>query len=208
MPATRTVAVDIPYSTLHTPVSNIFLVAKGENQARHILHRKANYKSDGHRKEDAQNHRQSLRGVDEVSQFQGIVRKNLDTGDSHRGAQKFKDHGNCGGSGHTVRIENIQKDYVSKHHRRIYAHKFCKGIILGHVNAMAGNIHHAAAERSATEHAHCSKDHQGFVLESLAPDSRTQEIHGIVTDTHEQVHQGEQKQYCHKDDIKRSHKIS
>ena len=73
-------------------VSNILLVAKGENQARHILHRKANYKSDGHRKENAQNHRQSLRGVDEVSQFQGIVRKNLDTGDSHRGAQKFKDH--------------------------------------------------------------------------------------------------------------------
>ena len=68
------------------------LVAKGENQARHILHRKANCKSDGHRKENAQNHRQSLRGVDEISQFQGIVRKNLDTGDSHRGAQKFKDH--------------------------------------------------------------------------------------------------------------------
>jgi hypothetical protein len=55
---------------------------------------------------------------------------------------------------------------------------------------MAGNIHHAAAERSATEHAHCSKDHQGFVLESLAPDSGTEKIHGIVTDPYEQVEQG------------------
>jgi hypothetical protein len=73
---------------------------------------------------------------------------------------------------------------------------------------MAGNIHHAAAERSATKDSCCSKKHQCFVFKGLAPDSRTQEIHGIVTDTHEQVHQGEQKQHCHKDDVKCSHKIS
>ena len=68
------------------------LIFKGENKTGYILHYGAEHKCYCNRKEDAEDNRQGLFGVEQIAHAKGIFGSgNLEESDNESGSQKFKD---------------------------------------------------------------------------------------------------------------------
>ena len=120
-------------------------------------------------------------------------------------AEQFEHHGYGGGCGQPQAVEGVKQQDVGDHDREEHDHKIGKLEHLGVEDALAGYFHHAAREGGAGEHADAGDQHDDFERGNAGADGRTQEVHGVVADTHEKVKSSQQGQKHQHDYIEGFH---
>ena len=140
-------------------VFHLLPVAKREEHAGQILYQHTEEKGDGHGYEYGHDHGERLIRIDQLSHLQAVVGENLDHGDGERTPKQFKHHGYRRRGRQTHGVESVQQNDVGDHDGKDDAHDLGKVEVLGLVNAVTGNVHHAVGERGAGEYANGGNDH-------------------------------------------------
>ncbi|CDE47892.1 unknown [Sutterella sp. CAG:351] len=172
------------------------VIAEGEDHAGDPLHDDASEERDNDRDENRGNHPERLRVTDisaEPKRGLAVLDQTVDRNAGRR-AEELEHDRNRGRGREAHLIEDVQQQDVRHHYREVNGNYVREREHRGMENAAAGNFHHAARERRAKQHADRGNTEHHLKGRDAAADSGIQKVDGVVTDAHEKVHRGKNRE--------------
>ena len=183
-----------PYGT---PAPEYGGVAEREDQARDVHVEETRDEGEGYGEEDGGDDDHGLPGVDELREVlerEGGVGGDVEEGRGDGGAEQPEDHRDGGRGGEPEGVVEVEQQDVSEHHAEEEHHDLLKGELRRVEDAAAGDLHHAAGgERSDEDSGRGDPEDRAAGCDFRA-DGRVEEVDGVVGDTHDDAHHGQDGQ--------------